>query len=557
MAVSQQWLAQFDKDTPENQATYLTQLAAKDPAKAARVHDAHQAYKAGAVGQGEAALRGGAQGVTAGFSDEIAGGMDALGMTPTDAVMSAANPFAAPAIALGRGAQRLVKHFTDPNDDIVADYTKGRDASRARNTRAQEDNPWTYGGSELAGGVLGTALMPAEGLAGMVGQGAALGATGGLGHSKADLTKGDISGAAVDTALGGIGGAAGGLVGYGMSKPARSVGNYLQESGEHAAFSAMHPALKDYKALTGEEQRAIGRRALDENIVNFGSSSKNIANNAAPIREQAGQAVSNMVKKIQAEANAQGRKLDVNAVADRLEAELMPRVDTSADRDLAAQVHKEIQNLREHYSPESGREFSFDKFAEEKTKQAAKGNFDTAVAGRTTKTSRAISHQMGEGIKDEANAISPELSNQYLAAKTRYHELAPAERIAEASADRFDKNNTIGLPDIGLASIGASIAGGPGAALGLLGSKVLKERGTAASAVIMDSLGKIISGGGPMAKVAKMLGQNPNAFGPFLPKLLSAAARGPDALRAEHEALNEAFPGYRQKLKTKSTELFQ
>jgi hypothetical protein len=188
----------------------------------------------------ESGLRGAAQGATLGFADELAGGGEALGDV------------------LG-----LTNHNVDLGD-ILSAYQKHRDESRKAFKAAQEANPLTYGLGELGGGVAG--VVAGGGLASVLGKGAlaaggaealgvgaeaagALGAgaeavtageaaatgakalstgqaireaaltgakyggIGGLGSSEADLTKGEIGGAARDVIEGaGMGGATGGTI---------------------------------------------------------------------------------------------------------------------------------------------------------------------------------------------------------------------------------------------------------------------------------------------------------------------------------------------------------
>ncbi|HYE58875.1 MAG TPA: hypothetical protein VD948_10225 [Rhodothermales bacterium] len=130
----------------------------------------------------EASLRGGMQGAMP-FIDEIAGGIKALA----------------------------------GNKDIRtlgSDYRRERDAERARTAVAEKEHEGVFRGSQVAGTVA-TAFVPGLGpvknaamLAklGRTGANAAkaggLGALQGLGASEADLTKGDVVGAAKDTAIG-------------------------------------------------------------------------------------------------------------------------------------------------------------------------------------------------------------------------------------------------------------------------------------------------------------------------------------------------------------------
>lgn len=132
-----------------------------------------------APGYGESALRGFAQGASLRFADEIAGGAGALSDAAKQGSVS----------------------------DLVANYIKNRDAYRAEDARAQAANPKTFEASQLGGG-LATAFIPGlnigkiASLGGRALAAGGLGAIAAIGNSKADLTQGDIGGAAKDAALG-------------------------------------------------------------------------------------------------------------------------------------------------------------------------------------------------------------------------------------------------------------------------------------------------------------------------------------------------------------------
>lgn len=159
---------------------------------------------------GESAARGFVQGGTLGFGDEA---MGAIG-----GAMAKYSPDNPVTRTLGiAGRPDLFK------DTGYADmYRAGRDEARAQESAAQEANPWTYGLSQVAGGAatlpVGKMAQPFSNATGArrIGNAMALGAQGGalagLGTSEADITKGDIGGAAMDTALGAGIGAGSGLV---------------------------------------------------------------------------------------------------------------------------------------------------------------------------------------------------------------------------------------------------------------------------------------------------------------------------------------------------------
>jgi hypothetical protein len=113
--------------------------------------------------------RGAAQGATLGFSDELVG-------------------------AVGAGADALRKMSLS---NLVSDYVARRDAERKANAEAKKRSPIAYGAGQF-GGSAATALVPGGAAAKLIGMGAAEG----LGSSEADLTKGEVVNAALDTGKG-------------------------------------------------------------------------------------------------------------------------------------------------------------------------------------------------------------------------------------------------------------------------------------------------------------------------------------------------------------------
>jgi len=117
----------------------------------------------------ESATRGIVQGATAGFADEVSGGMEAL----------------------WEAAKGNPTTFGEL-------YKAKRDESRANFKKAEEANPKTYMAGQL-GGAVGTGIATGgAGLGALVAQGAAQG----LGSSEADLTEGEFGEALKDTATG-------------------------------------------------------------------------------------------------------------------------------------------------------------------------------------------------------------------------------------------------------------------------------------------------------------------------------------------------------------------
>lgn len=175
------------------------------------------------VGAGEAGIRGALQGASFGWADEIASTVDA---------------FLPAALRNETSAEAVAPNLSDVVAGTAGDTFAERRARalkwyRDRNARAAADNPVTYTGSQLAGGI-GTAMVPA-GVAAKGGtvlaralQGAKVGAgVGGVAGAGASEAEG--AGGVLRDALGGamFGGAIGGalpLAGAAIKAPFRTGG---------------------------------------------------------------------------------------------------------------------------------------------------------------------------------------------------------------------------------------------------------------------------------------------------------------------------------------------
>lgn len=164
----------------------------------------------------ESGLRGAAQGLSFGFSDEATGALEAA-------------------------KDWLSK---DPAG-FMENYRQHRDESRVNNKEAEAANPKTYMAGQF-GGVIAPAVLSAGGsLPASVGSLAAEGAAQGLGSSEADLTQGDISGAARDFGIGSAIGGATGVIGEKVLAPAISKGVPLLKKGIESVAPSINKAT-DY-----------------------------------------------------------------------------------------------------------------------------------------------------------------------------------------------------------------------------------------------------------------------------------------------------------------------
>ena len=157
---------------------------------------------------------GAEQGLSAGFADEFKAAAKAVGIDPRIAM-------AAPGVALTMLPVAITHALLDKAPSAILDaYRKARDEERSRASTAEEANPKSYLGGQVAGGVAASAI-PGAGAA-TLGRAAVLGAGYGaasaLGESTADLAKGEVGKAIKDVVFGAGIGLGAGVAGYGAAK---------------------------------------------------------------------------------------------------------------------------------------------------------------------------------------------------------------------------------------------------------------------------------------------------------------------------------------------------
>lgn len=204
----------------------------------------------GQVGQGEAALRGGVQGATLGLGEEAAAAIDAALPKVVRENL--------PAIIGGDVTRQAV----GKGNSFIERYQRARDFYRARNAAAQQQNPWTYGGAQLAGTVAtgGAVAKALTGVAPLATQ-TALGAVQGAGYSLAP----DARQLAGDIAVGGGLGA----LGYGAGKALGAAGEKLAGLASRRAGQAVGEAATKVQAGAaaelGSETGRLGGMSQDLN----------------------------------------------------------------------------------------------------------------------------------------------------------------------------------------------------------------------------------------------------------------------------------------------------
>lgn len=213
-------------------AAYAASLVAPAPAPSAPPAEQYkfdETPKEDEPGLLESVARGAKQGVTLGLGDELTGAVESLLTSKT--------------------------------------YQQARDEARANDAAAKRAHRWGFGLGEVVGGL--AAPVPGGGL-GNIAKGAVTGGIAALGNSEADLTKGDIGGAAKDVAWGaGLGGAIGGVAGAASEKlvqgaEGRVAARAANESGKAGKAFDMALMFHNPAAFAGKKLGGAALRGGDE-----------------------------------------------------------------------------------------------------------------------------------------------------------------------------------------------------------------------------------------------------------------------------------------------------
>jgi hypothetical protein len=469
--------------------------------------------------------RGLVQGGSLGFSDEIAGALEA----PLGATKSIANKFGG--------------EF----DDTA--YRAARDESRMLDAQASERSPGAFTSGQVAGGVAsafvpglnvakgaklagaaipkiaGTALADLAGTALISGgQGLAAGVGSSTGENVGELARD----AAIGTGVGALGGAAG----YGLNKAIgagfQGVKNFAGKASDNLSDYAENLALKATGA-TGREaqkfQQGAGRELLDRGLVNFGDDAEKIAERIVGANDEAQAAISSSLKRL----DAQGVTANVNSIVDDLQSQVAKLKSDPSQAGVVAKLQKTIDNILE-----TG-EGSIPLQSAEQTKRGfnkAAGNWMDPEAGAAGK---AAYRAYRDEVEKAALNASPELGSVFKEGKKTYGLLKPIQDAAQRRAATLNQSPIGGLLDTTAAIAGEASTGGAGIAAAMA-RRGIAPRLASSGAITADYLSEV-------AKKA------PDLMGKFGPVFQGAAQRGTQAVASTHFILENTNEEYRKLLK--------
>jgi len=460
------------------------------------------------------------QGATANYGDEASGLVQALGEKYL------------PESWGGGGAQAQRKS--------LGDLYRGTRGAAAQENRAAEEKlgPVLSALTNAAGG-MPLAIATAgkgKGLGAMLKGGALLGGAYGLGGSQADLTRGEFGRAGLDTGLGSLFGMAGAGAGYGLEKGVGAGARWLAGKAPEALkniagwlkVNSLHPTPLKAEAMASLPGGvpAVGREVLERGI--GGLTKAGTARQADAATSQAGQAVS----KIAGEYDKLGGKpLDIGDAIDAAKVKAKELFDEPTTR----AAGERLATLIEQYEATFGQA----RTATATQALAMKRALAKAAYGagqELEKTGNTIAGTFGEGMaafeRSVDDVMDRSLGPQFEAANLAFRRLLGASNAAERTAARQDANlMALGLQNLSGGTLGASIAGTPGAAAGLLATTLLRKYGAQAGARTLHGLGGLLEAA---PRLAPMMSGSLAA--PAGPAASRGAARLSDMIAPEIEA---------------------
>lgn len=285
-----------------------------------------------------------------------------------------------------------------------------------------------------------------------------------------------------------------------------SVADYISRKAEGLAERATGATGKQAQ----EFLPGTGRRLLDQDIVNFGSSPADIAKNASNSIEEGYAA---------APLDQATNTISKQEILDGLDKKI---AELSQDESKASVVDQ-LQRIKENVlSPSVPENRSLVDAEKVKRGFADPQNWENPLAGQAPKSASQVYRDL---VEQKANEFSPELGQNYQAAKQNYQALSP---VVDASSNRAMQQAQ--SPIGGLGDIASFMAKGP---LGVIAKRAVAPRVASAGAVTLDALSNVIR-------------TSPQTLGKYAGVLSSSAARGNDSLAITNFVLGQSDPKYRE-----------
>lgn len=501
---------------------------------------------------GGAALRGFGQGLTAEFGDELGAGLQA-------GLARAAN-------ALPEGALDVLGIENRYQQDPAEVYRQAREENRRQLEADRQQHMKEALLSNVAGGTVLGLIAPGSGY----GQAIGLGAASGLGTSEADLTRGDVRGAAADTAIGAGLGAAGKYVGDRIVSGAGRIGapvrDYLLRragAGKLAAAEIAEAQAKDLVGKNVQQARSAAGSAASrarnvmENIEGIDIPAENARRTVGEAREALYaqlDAVDDALDSAIAKARAMG--VDPDSVAPGRKGEfLSPGSRLDKAQKAAQQVRylraarEEIVNGTRALRGRVDEELMPDTAGELRQAQAALRDDPRLLDLKQN----VLKNSLDDFPDAAAEAVAKRGAFQEALSSRGADEQALAQRLLsgeEAKAQAMQRVQRYAAPlagSLGGGAVGALVGLGVGndpadaALFGLAGAGARPALRSIQNLVKQPAVQNAA-----WSTIERLAQTSPQSFGPWAGAVAQAVARGPEALRALDKVLRDTSPEWRQ-----------
>lgn len=422
----------------------------------------------------ESAARGGGQGLTFGYSDE---GMGLLKSVMHGLKNAKFDPNANIYSAEGMEKQKELRSV----------YENERDLERTKNEAAQEANPLTYGGFDIAGSIVSPVSKVGKGLS-LAKQGLLLGAAAGSGYSE-----GENSGEVLkDTGTGAL---LGGLLGKG----GELIGKPLKKSAEKLAVNATGATGKQASEFADD----AGRQLLDRKLVRFWDNPNKIAQRTAGAMDNANSQIDDALKSL----DAKGGGIDSQVIKDSLSKKISEMRTNPSKADIAKLIEAEVQNLESSVAAKGSGRFSLSEAEDIKRGYSRKaGNWLDQEKGQAGKQTYLTYR---DAVEEAAQKVDPATAGVFEEGKKTYGLLAPIQEAAERRALQQNQSPIGGLLDVATATAGA-VKGDPLMTVASpIARRVVAPRISSSLAVSFDAVAKQLIKTPEGAALAK---KDPQAF---------------------------------------------
>lgn len=425
--------------------------------------------------------------------------------------------------------------------DPIENYRKARDYFRGKIDKAEEANPKTFMAGQFAGAAATAPLGEgAAGLLPMIGKSAiakmaALGGLQGLGASNADLTKGDIGGAARDTAVGaGLGAVVGGAakgIGKVVSKAVDP--EFWQNRAQNWGKSALGFTKRFLN--TSEKLKAANEAAqtmLDKGVITPGADAQEMAFKVNDLVKDTGEKIGSFLKTREGGYDTQSAIDAINSL----------RPKNSAGVALSGGNYDPINNMLDKAVDTVKAHGDTIPFEEA---NKLKGFLQDLVNWNSTNAESSMGQNIAGSVKGSIDqnlekVATPDEFEDFLKNKQIYGSGKLTQKAMDNQLSSIEGNNALGLTDW----MAAAATHDPVLAAPTIAAKhVTQNYGSQTIAWGADKAAKGLKATGD--RVANLLHTNPQALGKYAGILGNAARQGAQALSVRHFVMSNTDPEYR------------